>query len=477
VLWAECSGDWESAIPQIYHKTWNATTALWSENEVVLDNGSGPAAVTDPEGNLHMVWYDWNGTDNDIYYKVWDASLKSWNTTELISTESTNQSLNPSIKLDKQGNKHVIWLDYTNYSNSGIDGDIFYKVWDASLKSWNATELVSIESPNESSIVVGDALLIDESDDIHVVWSDQTGIDGLESDYDVFYRKKDAATNKWSSIDELSTQWYGDSLRAVITNDPHNNIHVAWDDDTPNYVGQKERGTDVLYKWYNLTDKMWSIVYQVSGEGEINNQYDSDDPAMIFDKNGNSHIVWADLLDYQGSDNVAWDIFDRRLIFNNTLPEISQPNDVHYEMNGTTITWCVNDLTVNEGTFIVRINGEPSLEGTWSPGENITIPLRPQMGQLNYTLTAFDGITGYISDSVNVKVSRIKCPVQLLCSECNVRSYDPYVIADEYGLVHFVWNEKANIANSGGGCYIIYMQYNPLTGVSKTFVVSSETSD
>jgi len=50
--------------------------------------------------------------------------------TEVVSTESTAGSSNPSITVDGAGNVHVVWMDSTDYDNSGTDTDIFYKRWD-----------------------------------------------------------------------------------------------------------------------------------------------------------------------------------------------------------------------------------------------------------------------------------------------------------------------------------------------------------
>ncbi len=45
----------------------------------------------------------------------------------MVSTESTGHSSSPTIALDGSGNVHIAWTDYTDYSGSGTDHDIFYK--------------------------------------------------------------------------------------------------------------------------------------------------------------------------------------------------------------------------------------------------------------------------------------------------------------------------------------------------------------
>ena len=45
----------------------------------------------------------------------------------MVSTESWDFSFAPTIAVDDAGNVHIAWEDWTNYSDSGTDYDIFYK--------------------------------------------------------------------------------------------------------------------------------------------------------------------------------------------------------------------------------------------------------------------------------------------------------------------------------------------------------------
>ena len=74
------------------------------------------------------------------------TSALAWGTTELVSTESVNTSYSPSLAIDGLGNIHVAWNDNTDYEGAGTDYDIFYKRRNASTGEWTPTEVVTTGS-------------------------------------------------------------------------------------------------------------------------------------------------------------------------------------------------------------------------------------------------------------------------------------------------------------------------------------------
>ena len=81
--------------------------------------------------NVHVAWQDWtdysgSGADFDIFYKRYLPGF-GWTSTQVVSTESTGTSHATSLAVDLTGNVHVAWHDYTDYGGSDADVDIFYK--------------------------------------------------------------------------------------------------------------------------------------------------------------------------------------------------------------------------------------------------------------------------------------------------------------------------------------------------------------
>lgn len=218
--------------------TWSATEVVSTESTSDSDN---PSLAVENDGTVHVAWddmtdYSSSGTDFDIFYKY--KSTGVWSTTEVVSTESTQDSFWPSLKVDSDKNIHVIWDDWTDYGGAGVDEDIFYKVKTSS--GWSATEVVSTES---TEISYQSSLDVDSSY-VHVAWKDSTVYGGSGVDADIFYKYK--STGVWSATEVVSTESTAQSEWPSLNIDTVGTVHVAWGDFT-DYSGS-DNDIDVFYK-------------------------------------------------------------------------------------------------------------------------------------------------------------------------------------------------------------------------------------
>jgi ribosomal protein L31 len=166
---------------------WTTTEVVSTES---TGNSGNPSLAVDATGNVHIAWRDWtdylsSGTDIDVFYKRWDES-SSWTTTEVVSTESTGTSYIPSLAVDTVGYVHIAWHDLTDYAGAGPGEDIFYKRWDFSTYLRTTTEVVSTESSDES---LTPSLAVDTAGNVHIAWFDFTDYSGSGWDYDIFYKQ------------------------------------------------------------------------------------------------------------------------------------------------------------------------------------------------------------------------------------------------------------------------------------------------
>jgi len=158
--------------------SYNIFTWSWSISEVVSTESKGSSSssslAVDSAGNVYIAWrdvsdYSGSGTDSDIIFKRWDNSTLSWTTAEVVSTESTEDTIEPFLAIDSAKNVHIAWQEATDYGNSGSDTDIFYKRWDSSSSSWTTTEVVSSESSVPSTSVSMD---VDNLGNVYLSWID-----------------------------------------------------------------------------------------------------------------------------------------------------------------------------------------------------------------------------------------------------------------------------------------------------------------
>jgi len=311
IAWQDYTNYSGLGILDIFYKRWDATTANWTTTEVVstesTDNSGNPTIAVDGSGNVYIAWGDWtdyngSGTDGDIFYKRWDATTAVWTTTEVVSTESTGDSHSPTITVDGSENVHLAWCDKTNYGGSGTDWDVFYKRWDVTTSAWTTIEVVSTENTGGS---YSPTITVDGSGNVHIAWEDQTNYGGSGTDTDIFYKRRNAITSAWTTAEVVSTESTGGSWDPTIAVDGSGNVHLTWWDGT-DYSGS---GTDedIFYKRRNAITAAWTTTEVVSTEST---GY-SYPPTIAVDGSGNVHIAWMDYTDYGGS-GTDTDIFYKR---------------------------------------------------------------------------------------------------------------------------------------------------------------------
>ncbi|NVM55244.1 MAG: Ig-like domain-containing protein, partial [Candidatus Helarchaeota archaeon] len=221
-------------------------TGTWTQTEVISTESTRsscvPTIAIDRFGNLHVTWedktnYGGAGVDRDIFYKRWNATLDTWTTTEVVSTESTDDSGDPTIAVDGSGNIHIVWHENSSYGNSGTDYDTFCKHFNASTGTWTITEVVTKESTNHA---LWPSIATDGAGHLHVVWRDYSNYNGAGTDLDTFYKCWNATTGTWTPPEVVSTGSTYDIHFPTLAVDTFGSVHVVWDE--YNYDG------DIFYK-------------------------------------------------------------------------------------------------------------------------------------------------------------------------------------------------------------------------------------
>jgi len=143
------------------------------------------------------------------------------------------------------------------------------------------------------------AIAVDNSNAVHVVWTDLT--DGVwGTDQEIMYATYTTATG-WSNATVISdgyggSYWNdGDSWHPAIAVDSSNAVHVVWYDDTHGVWGID---TEIMYATYTTTTG-WSNATVISDGygGSYWNDGGSYYPAIAIDSSNAIHIVWQDYTD------------------------------------------------------------------------------------------------------------------------------------------------------------------------------------
>jgi len=249
-------------LAQAAQADWQPVKRLtWTSGDSYL-----PRVAVDSSGNLHLVWYDLTGGTYDVYYKKSMDGGATWSTSKRLNWP-TGKSVDPDISVGSSNKLHVVWVDYTTGNT-----EIYYKKSTDGGATWSTGKrLTSTADPTQHP-----AVAVDSSDNVHVVWSDET-----PGNYELYYKKSTDGGATWSTSKRL-TWTSGDSHSPALAVDSSGDLHVAWYDDTPG-------NTEIYYKKSTDSGVTWSANKRLSSTAN-----NSDFPDIVADTSGNLYVVWDD---------------------------------------------------------------------------------------------------------------------------------------------------------------------------------------
>ncbi len=430
--------------PNIYYRSWENSTTSWTNVERISIECTGiaqnPSIATDNNGNVHIAWqdttnYNNSGTDNDIFYKSWNFTTEIWSTLEVVSIECNQSSYRPSIAIDSTNNLHVTWYDHTRYDNCGSDRDIFYKLRNSSTKNWNSVEIISRECNSAS---INPSITIDELDNIYITWQDLSDYFIAGPDEDIFYKWYNNVSKVWSIINVISIESNTYSQYPTISIKNLEKGCIAWID-LEDYNGCGG-DTDIFFK--HLIKNKYPKINQPSdiitdGSGSEINWIITDDTEQgkyhVFTNNTiDNHIECSPYYDWYNNSifNIPinsiktgvfvytieyYDVYYLRginssvkvtIIDTDPIFESSQNDFTVYKGRDKVISWTIID-DFGGGDYIIFNDNIPILSFLWSSG--VPIPYivdTSKLGIFNITIQITTNTGQVFWDDVIITISR-----------------------------------------------------------------------
>jgi hypothetical protein len=183
-------------------------------------------------------------------------------------TWNPGTSWDPELAIDSSDNIHVVWEDNSMDSNY----EIYYKKSTDGGGTWSTTRLTftSYESANP-------AISIDTSDNIHVVWTE-----GDWGSQEIYYNGSTDGGATWSTKKRL-TWSSGNSYDPAITADSGNKLHVVWQDETPGHY-------EIYHKSSTNGGGTWSMTKRLTWWPD-----DSSFPIISEGSSGTFHLFWTEV--------------------------------------------------------------------------------------------------------------------------------------------------------------------------------------
>ncbi len=224
------------------------------------ERSTGPQLAVDREGNVHVVWSDYTPGNSEVFYSQ-RTSDGTWTSPQNISN-SPEPSVAAEVAVDGNGIVHVIWQDAPDWYISDI-----YHAWRSGDGTWSSPQIISggIEWSNPPRAAV------DRDGIVHVVWG---AADGSE----IYYVRR-ASDGTWSAPLNLSNT-PGSSQTPQLAVDGEGNVHVVWDES----MGVGSGGISYARRDSSGT---WSTPQSISS-----NPTYADRPQLAVDGGGNVHVIW-----------------------------------------------------------------------------------------------------------------------------------------------------------------------------------------
>ncbi len=359
----------------------NATVVSDGFNSNYWNDGSSynPAIAIDSNDKVHIVWHDYTngawGTDTEIMYATYTDST-GWSNVTIISDGlngiywNDDFSVDPSIAIDSSDNVHVVWEDNTN-GVWGTDVEIMYASYTDS-SGWSTVKIVSDGYDGSywnDGYSENPTIAVDSSDKVHVVWQDPT--DGVwGTDTEIMYAKYTTATG-WSNVTIISEGYDGIYWNDGGSYDPS----IAIDSNDNVHVAWEDWtdgvwGVDeeVMYVTYTAATG-WSLAKVISDgyNGSYWNDGHSLDPSIAVDSSDNVHVVWKDY-----TDGVWW--IDPEVMYAN-FTEINNWSNITVLSDGYNGDYWNNGISANPTIAIstnqVFVVWDDDTNGVW--GNDIEI--------------------------------------------------------------------------------------------------------
>ena len=173
----------------------------------------------------------------------------------------------PAIAVDPSDNLHVVWEDDTS-GNS----EVYYKKSTDGGATWAGNQRLTWTAGDSQR----PAIAVDSGGTLHVVWTDHT-----PGNPKIYYKKSSTGGDNWSGSQTLT--WTGGAAGSpAIAVDSSDNLHVSW------YAFTLE-GIDIFYKKSTNGGAGWTPRQRLTW----NSGY-SQDPDLAVSSSTNIHVVWED---------------------------------------------------------------------------------------------------------------------------------------------------------------------------------------
>ena len=259
----------------------------WSAPQVLSSEVSSwfPDIATDPTGRVHVVWTSAVKTQEDellldaVLYTTSEDGRK-WS--EIVDVQvpefQAGEATRPTLYINRQGMMHMTFRGTkVYYSHVPVD-----TASEASM--WLAPRQISLQPMTYYSRVIEDS-----QGRLHLVFTENIATPECPVCYHLFYRWSDNDGLSWSSLEDISRLPAG-SAKPQILIDEQDNIHVVWEAGTSGERGQVFDPTKVMYTVSYDRGATWAAPSEFIAPGGV-----AKNVTIGYDGEGKLLVAWLDM--------------------------------------------------------------------------------------------------------------------------------------------------------------------------------------
>ena len=262
----------------------------WISNGVIIGKATHPQICSDGEGGAIIV-VEYNLTSPDFFeiygQRINASGLKCWGAGKRIGyTSSNDDSLNPCIYGDGQGNACIVWETYS-YDYYGVTTEIRGQRIDMNGTSYWSSNGITISTQSYEPEICGDG-----AGGVIIAWRSYTEINGTSS-YNIYAQKINSDCTIAGPVTGIAICTANDSQQnAKICSDGYGGAIITWED-------YRNEGYDIYAQIIDSTGEIQGTYNGIPICRKGNNQTE---PQICGDGNGNAIISWIDYRDGANSD-------------------------------------------------------------------------------------------------------------------------------------------------------------------------------
>jgi hypothetical protein len=265
-----------SSPTQIWFSNSSDLGETWTQQMLTKGrtNQLEPSITIDSKDVLHVVWRGFEGGYYNIRYSSSNDGGETWSSIEEVTTgtNSPTEHFAPAIAVDSFNMVHVTWFGRT--SSNTAKYNIFY----TNRKTTGTWSAVSMLTTNNIDVYNQyPSIAIDGDDNVHVIWTGQTGTASITN---IQYMNYSSNTKSWSSVKLLSSSTSNDQMYPSFVIDTKDNIHIAWESESLN--------SQIQYIKWDASTSIWSSIEQISTNSTANNNK----PSIGVDHRCNVYVLW-----------------------------------------------------------------------------------------------------------------------------------------------------------------------------------------